>query len=470
MDGLGLELAAIIDGVPSGIAVLRERRYVFVNPAMSELSGYGREELLGQTTGLLYASGDDYDRVGREVAAAFAAGEAYKTDLLIRRKDGEHRWMTVRGRLADPADAAAGSVWFMQDITEHKRTEATLRLHELMVSNMQEGLFLVRDSDGIIVYANPRVEAMFGYEAGELPGRNVSCLNAPTARSPEEVAAEIIVELRRSGTWSGEVHNIRKDGSSFWCKASVSAFDHPDHGRVWLAIDTDISKRKLLEEELAAQLERNRELGRNLLAVQEEERRKLSAELHDRTAGNLAAINVLLKDVAAHAAGADDESLGLKLEDIRALMADTTNTVRDISADLRLSLLDFFGMEAVLEAFADRICRRSNISVEVQVSLARPPSGEIQTALYRIAQEAMVNCVKHAGASAINVNLFGAENRIVLTVADNGVGFASETMAGVTGQGVLTMRERTEFAGGSFRIDSAPRRGTTVRVELPYGA
>ena len=150
MDRLGLEVGAIRDGVPSSIAVLRDRKYVWVNPAMSEISGYPESELIGQTTGILYARAEDYERVGAAVASAFAKGSAYETELLIRRKDNELRWMTVRGRLISQADPTAGSVWFMQDITGRKRAEQKiLRLNALYaaISQTNQAIVHIKDRD-----------------------------------------------------------------------------------------------------------------------------------------------------------------------------------------------------------------------------------------------------------------------------------------------------------------------------------
>jgi len=103
-----------------------------------------------------------------------------------------------------------------------KRAEGELRFQSAIAANMAEGVHLVRTSDGMIIYANPRFEEMFGYGQGELIGKHVSVLNAPGDKSPKEVAEEIVKSLGEKGVWHGEVQNVRKDGSLFWCRASVS--------------------------------------------------------------------------------------------------------------------------------------------------------------------------------------------------------------------------------------------------------
>ncbi|NOQ21392.1 MAG: response regulator [Candidatus Aegiribacteria sp.] len=135
-------------------------------------------------------------------------------------------------------------------IVEKKETEEALRLQSEIVANMAEGVHLTRGTDGVIIYANHRLEKMFGYGEGELIGKHVSVLNAPGDRTPEETADEIIRVLRENGTWSAEIQNITKDGDLFWCRTCVSTFEHPEHGTVWVAVHDDITEHKRLENQL----------------------------------------------------------------------------------------------------------------------------------------------------------------------------------------------------------------------------
>ncbi len=132
------------------------------------------------------------------------------------------------------------------EITERRRTEEEHRL----------GVYLVRISDGTIVYTNPNFEKMFGYEPGEMVGQNVSLVNAPDDKSPEETAREIMSVLEQKGVWNGEIRNRKKDGTHFWCTATVSVFDHPDYGKVWLSTHQDITERKQIESKLQESEER----------------------------------------------------------------------------------------------------------------------------------------------------------------------------------------------------------------------
>jgi PAS domain S-box-containing protein len=141
----------------------------------------------------------------------------------------------------------------VEDIKDRKHVEAELRLGNEIIAKMQGALYLVRASDGAIVYANPSFEKMFGYRSGEVIGKHVSTLNAPTGKRPEEVFQVIAAELMRYGQWRGQVLARRKDGSTFWSSFTVSTFDHPGFGMVWVSILQDISALKQAEQALREQ-------------------------------------------------------------------------------------------------------------------------------------------------------------------------------------------------------------------------
>ena len=155
----------------------------------------------------------------------------------------------------------------IKDITERERAEEALRLQSEMMNHMAEAVYLVRATDGVIVYTNPAFEKLFGYDPGEMDGKHVSVVNAPSDKSPEQTAKEIIATLDSTGVWSGEVHNIKKDGTPFWCYANVSTFDHAQHGQVWVTYHTDITERKRAEEAIRESEARFRQLAESVAEV-----------------------------------------------------------------------------------------------------------------------------------------------------------------------------------------------------------
>ena len=129
-------------------------------------------------------------------------------------------------------------------LAETRNNSAKLRLHSLILQNMDEGVQLIRTSDGVIVYTNPTFDRMFGYGPGELIGQHVTTINAQGEATPEQTAERIIASLSATGHWEGEVNNRRKDETAFWTKARVSTFDHDELGLVWASVHTDITEQK----------------------------------------------------------------------------------------------------------------------------------------------------------------------------------------------------------------------------------
>lgn len=227
--------------------ILPDASFFYVNNAACELLGYTRDELLTMSI-------FDIDPlVNREIWKEH--WQQIRTDKSFQT---ESRHRTQDGRLID-VDVKANYLAFeggeytcaiVRDITERKQFEEVLRLESEMLANMTEGILLTRASDGLIVHTNPQFDRMFGYEPGALVGKHISILNAPTDKSPEETAQKIIATLKEKGVWSGEIKNLKKDGTSFWCHANVSEFEHSKYGTFWVAAHQDITERKLDREKI----------------------------------------------------------------------------------------------------------------------------------------------------------------------------------------------------------------------------
>ena len=142
-----------------------------------------------------------------------------------------------------------GELTELRKITGRHQTSAE-QLSSELATNMREAAYVLRAHDGVIAYTNPAFARMFGYGEDEMVGRHASMVNAPTDKSPEETAAEILGDLERDGVWSGEVDNIKKDGTRFRCSAKVSSFDHAEHGTLLLAVHADITERVNAESAL----------------------------------------------------------------------------------------------------------------------------------------------------------------------------------------------------------------------------
>ena len=192
---------------------------------------------------------DDRQFVQDAVYLCIDSGEEYNIQHRIVWPDGSVHWIAAQGNIVRNSQGEVERMLGMaQDITQRKKIEDELLTQSQIVTRMEEGADLIRVSDQTIVYTNPAFEKAFAYEPGEMLGKHISILNAPGHVSPEKRAQNIISELEAKGVWRGEVHNIKKDGTLFWTYATVSTFDHPEYGKVWLSVHTDITELKLKDE------------------------------------------------------------------------------------------------------------------------------------------------------------------------------------------------------------------------------
>jgi len=225
----------------------RSGRLVYVNREAQQVLGYPYREMLKMKFPDIIAR--EFPSSWDNIWEAIQRDQQYATETILVTHDGYEvpvemvlNYLEFKGKQY--------CCCLAKDISDRKRAEEALQLHGEIVKNLAEGVVLISASDGKIVYANPRFESMFGYDANELAGRPVSAINAPGDKSPETVTDEIINNLELTGTWNGEVFNIRKDGTTFWCYATVSKFNHQQYGPVWVSVHMDITDRKRVEEAL----------------------------------------------------------------------------------------------------------------------------------------------------------------------------------------------------------------------------
>ena len=245
---------------------------------------------------------------------------------------------------------------------------------------------------------------------------------------------------------------------------------HDESGRVTHIVPEgrDISARRVAERAREEHGRRLAVLSRRLVDVQEDERRRLAATLHDLVSPNLAAIKINLSILETSLPGELLAALAPRLADTLALLDDTNASIREISADYRPVLLDYAGLVSAVEGYAHRFSGRTGIRVNLDARDDGPRlQTDVEALLFRIIQEALTNCAKHAGAHSVAITLEHDAQHAKLTIVDDGRGFDPEAL-GKTGQtpglGLLTMRERAEFAGGRFQISS--RRGSGTRIEV----
>jgi two-component system, NarL family, sensor histidine kinase UhpB len=200
-----------------------------------------------------------------------------------------------------------------------------------------------------------------------------------------------------------------------------------------------------------------------VLAAQEAERRRIAQELHDQIGQNLTAVMLELKRVRARVDGGDAEALA----DAQELARETLEEVRRISYELRPAALDDLGLPSALRALCDGIERRAGIAIELDVADDLPPlDGQVELAVYRIAQEALTNSVRHAQCTTVRVFLRPVGDDVLLHVADDGIGMDGSFPGG----GLRGMRERAVAVGATFEARSVRGRGVEVSLRIPAEA
>ncbi len=205
-------------------------------------------------------------------------------------------------------------------------------------------------------------------------------------------------------------------------------------------------------------------LSQQLVRAQEEERRKISRELHDEVGQKLTALRVDLGHIE-RLRGAAGDGFERRLAEARQTAEETMRLVRDIAMGLRPSMLDDLGLGPALEWQAREFSRRGlPVTVSIDGALDGFPESH-STCVYRVVQEALTNCARHAKASEVRVAVHRGHSRAVVTIQDNGVGF--DPYRSGNGLGLIGIQERVRELGGSVRISSQPGRGTALAVEIP---
>lgn len=263
-----------------------------------------------------------------------------------------------------------------------------------------------------------------------------------------------------------------EDGTLRWYD-TIKTPVRNEHGKIigTTGISRDITDRKLAEQELLASRTQLRELSAHLQSVREEERTRISRELHDELGQTLTAICIGL-DVLETQHKLGDAAWLNNLRGLKQIANSTVESVQRIAADLRPTILDELGLPSAIDWLLESFSERSKIAYE----LSLPPSTmaftrDLSTAIFRIVQEALTNVCRHSQATSVMVELKEARDFITLKIIDNGRGMtaAANLKRGSreNGLGLVGMRERVIMLGGKLKIQSRPGVGTSIEVRIP---
>ena len=253
-------------------------------------------------------------------------------------------------------------------------------------------------------------------------------------------------------------------------RAQPNAFD-PRHLRLARALSAPAAvaiENAELFEQLSAERERLQTLSRKLVDLQENERRAIARELHDETGQTLTSLKIGLRLLEQTSA---DSGLRSRAAELRRIADEAQTGLHRLAANLRPPTLDHVGLVAALRQLAEELSASSGVRIEIETvgcEGERLP-WRVETDLYRIAQEAMTNALRHAEAEEISVVVDRREGRLRLVVEDDGRGFRQDGPTETDRLGLVGMRERAEILGGTLVVESLPGSGTTVVVEAPVG-
>jgi PAS domain S-box-containing protein len=309
---------------------------------------------------------------------------------------------------------------------------------------------------------------MHGYTVEELIGRTIYDVLTPESHADTRQQVRLAYE---KGHHLYENIHVRKDGSTFPALVDTSVVRDSEGNVLYRAVSVqDITERKQAEEDLKRSRQYLQALSRRLVELQEEERRSIARELHDRVGQNLSALALNLMMIQNQPVQGSMPDRAARLTDSIHLVEETNRLVRDLLTELRPAVLDDYGLKAALQAYIDEFAPRYNIEVAfeaVNEPFPRLHPG-LEITLLRIAQEALTNVGQHAQAGQASLSLRLQNDIVYLAVSDNGIGMqASQDQSHRVSHGLKIMRERAEAFGGTVMIETAPEAGTRVEAVIP---
>ena len=451
-----------------------ETNAVLYSPRWKQMLGYADEEIEPHVSAWERLVHPD-DRSRADAAHdSVARGDraTYEAEFRLRHKDGHYVPVLSRGFPVrrEPGAPVVRIVGTHLDLTEQKRAEAVLRENEerlkLAFAGAQEGVWDWNLETGAVVYSL-RWKEMLGYADDEVESHVRAW---ERLLHPDDVdRAEQLNEAVKGGatTYEGEFRLRHKDGHYVHVLSRGYPVRRETGGPVVRIVGThfDLTARKRAEAERARS-----ELLTRLVFAQEDERRRIGREMHDQFGEQLTALAHrirMLKDACG-----DRIEWRAHVESIEAIAQQLDRDVDQLVWELRPTALDDLGLRAALEHYVQNWSSRVGIPATLHTSglLDYRLAPEAETALYRIAQEALTNVAKHAKATSVGVILDRNTDHVMLIIEDDGIGFDA-TGAEQAGQGfgLVGMQERAGLVGATLEIESSAGKGTTVFVRMEVG-
>lgn len=480
-------LETMVEGV---VSIDPKGHFLSVNAAAESILGVSRTELVGKTVAeppfrRLALNGEPWSQYPPLAEVAAARNRVFHNDYVIERRDGSRVVISRNITALQTADGTLlGFVSTLSDITEQKRAEVALRDSEARfraIANLVPDLLWSNDPAGVTDWYNQRWLEYTGQTLDEAMRQGWLVVIHADDRSSTLRHFQRTIE---QGTLLRQEQRIRgADGSYRWFLVQVRPMLDPEgHIVRWFGAATDIHEQHILRETLERHVqERTYELATlstirqnlldRLITAQEDERRRIAHDLHDSLGQYLVALNVGLKTIE-EIDGCPQTVMG-RIGTLRALVLRMDEEVESLAFALRPLALDDLGLADALRRHVDLWTADSQIAVDMHLrglADARLPAA-VETAIFRIVQEALTNIRKYAEATHVSLLIEQRTQEVLTIIEDNGCGFDVERVLAEPEArlhlGLSGMRERADLSGGHLEIESAPGAGTTLYLHIP---
>ena len=431
-------------------------------------------------------------------------------EVVIERPDGTQATVIVNIRpQKNDREEITGVINCFYDISERRQTMAALWLANTALEAAANAIFIT-DLHGSIEYINPAFTLLTGYDASEAIGRQAKLVRSDV--HGQAFYHDLWQTVLGGKVWRGQITNRHKNGTLYVSDQTIAPVKGLNGEIIhFVSVQEDISERRQAEETkhraevLAASnqkleieilhrktvedalrisqatsnellknsrqmQEQLRQLSHHALQAQEDERKRISRELHDVVAQTLTGINVRLSMLQKESCATTQE-LREKIAQTQQLVAQSVDTVHRFARDLRPAMLDDLGLIPAVEAYLKDFAKQTGLQVNLKTDAGVEELDSTgRTVLYRIAQEALTNVVRHARATCVDVSLQKHDGVFSMVIADDGQGIVVDDISIEKNSGrlgMLGMRERVEIIGGAFSVASVPGQHTIVRVEIP---
>ena len=456
----------VVENANEGIIVNQDGFFKYVNPKATRIWGYSKEQLMSRQF-YDFIHPDDRDMV-IERHLKRIKGDNLPNNYFCRIVDSEGviKWLEINSVLITWMGRPA-TLAFFNNVTERKRAEEMLDLLNSAVQQTTDSVIIttadpVRHSSQI-VFVNPAFTKMTGYSAEEVIGKPSLILQDPET---QKIIGTHLDDGSSRKAFLLESTAQRKDGSRFNLEWQILPL-RDEKGRVTHIVSTqrDVTEKKKAEEQFAHYREQLHSLASELSLTEERERRRIAQNIHDHIGQTLAITKMRLGELKS-TAGA--ESLREGIDDIRALVDDTIHYTKSLTFELSPPILYEFGFEAAIEWLAEQMQKQHYILFTfLNNEKPKPLTTDMSILLFQVARELFLNVVKHAQAHEVIVLLDRSEDRIVMRIEDDGIGFDTSKIDTRWSFGFFSIRERLKYLGGSMQLDSTPGKGTRIAVAAP---